>query len=95
MKTKLALLAVTILVGFSSTSASANPWKGVPPGFTAKASAPAKPAFKSCCETKTRYTTNGIKGGIVVNKSIVCNTGCAAPHAGKNCTAAERTQCAN
>jgi hypothetical protein len=94
MKTKL-LLAVATMVGFSSTSAIANPRKGVPPSFTAKASAPAKPAFKSCCDTKTRYTTNGIKNGIVVNKSIVCNTGCDAPHAGKNCTTAERTQCAD
>jgi len=31
----------------------------------------------------------------VVNKSIVCNTGCAVPHAGKSCTTAERKQCAN
>ncbi len=96
MKTKLTLLAVALVVSFSSTSASANPWKGLPPAFnTPKASAPAKPAFKSCCETKTRYSSNGIKNGLVVNKSIECNTGCAAPHAGKNCNNAERKQCAN
>lgn len=95
MKTKLALLAVTILVGFSSTSASANPWKGLPPGFHTPARSSSAPAFKSCCDSKTRYTTNGIKNGVVVNKSIVCNTGCAVPHAGKSCTAAERKQCAN
>lgn len=96
MKTKLTLLAVAFVVSFSSTSASANPWKGLPPAFTTpKASAPAKPAFKSCCENKTRYTSNGIKNGLVVNKSIECNTGCAMPHAGKNCSKTERQQCAN
>lgn len=94
MKTKLTLLAVALLVSFGSTTASANPWKGMPPNFAPKASAPAKPAFKGCCDTKTSYTTNGIKNGIVANKSIVCNTGCAAPHAGKNCDATERKQCA-
>jgi len=95
MKTKLTLLAVTILVGFGSTNASANPWKGLPPGFNTPSRAAVAPAFKSCCETKTRYTSNGIKNGIVANKSIACNTGCTVPHAGKNCTAAERKQCAN
>lgn len=95
MKTKLALLAVTILVGFSSTTALANPWKGLPPGFHTPARSSSAPAFKSCCENKTRYTSNGNKSGIVVNKSIVCNTGCSAPHAGKNCNAAERKQCAH
>ena len=95
MKTKLALLAVTILVGFSSTSAIANPWKGLPPGFHTPARSSSAPTFKSCCDSKTRYTSNGIKNGVVVNKSIVCNTGCAVPHAGKSCTTAERKQCAN
>ena len=47
MKTKLTLLAVALVVSFSSTSASANPWKGLPPAFTAhKASAREKTAFK-------------------------------------------------
>jgi len=93
MKTKLTVLAVALVVGFSSITASANPWKGLPPSVTAKA--PTKPAFKSCCETKTSYTTNGIKNGLVANKSIVCNTGCTVPHAGKSCSATERKQCAN
>ena len=93
MKTKLTVLAVALVVGFSSITASANPWKGLPPSVTAKA--PSRPAFKSCCETKTSYTTNGIKNGIVVNKSIVCNTGCSTPRAGKNCNTAERRQCAH
>lgn len=95
MKTKFAILAVTIFVGFSSTSASANPWKGLPPGFNTPARSSSAPAHKPCCDTKTRYTTNGIKSGIVVNKRIECNTDCAMPHAGKNCNSTERKQCAN
>ena len=93
MKTKLTVLAVALVVGFSSITASANPWKGLPPAVTAKA--PTKPVFKSCCETKTSYSTTPSGRGIQANKSIVCNTGCSAPHAGKNCNAAERKQCAN
>ncbi|HBJ85049.1 MAG TPA: hypothetical protein DDZ88_14495 [Verrucomicrobiales bacterium] len=95
MKTKLTLLAATLLVGFSSASVIANPWKGLPPSFAPKASAAAKPVFKSCCDTKTSYSTVPSGRGLQANKSIVCNTGCAAPHAGKNCNAAERKQCAN
>lgn len=41
MKTKLTLLAVALVVSFSSTSASANPWKGLPPAFTAPETAAA------------------------------------------------------
>lgn len=105
MKTKLTLLAVALVVSFSSTSALAGqPTRVIygPKGNILAVvrgdsvpSAPAKPAFKSCCETKTRYTSNGIKNGLVVNKSIECNTGCAMSHAGKNCNSAERKQCAN
>ncbi len=93
MKTKLTVLAVALVVGFSSITANANPWKGLPPSVTAKA--PTRPAFKSCCETKTSYSTALSGRGVHANKSIVCNTGCSAPHAGKNCNAAERKQCAN
>jgi len=95
MKTKLAILAVTLLVGFSATSALANPWKGLPPGFHTPARPSSVPALKACCEIKTRYTTNGIKNGLVANKSTVCNTGCTVPHVGESCTTKERKQCAN
>ncbi|MFO1486389.1 MAG: hypothetical protein U1F71_23705 [Verrucomicrobiaceae bacterium] len=95
MKTKLTLLAATLLVGFSATSAIANPWKGMPPVFTPKASAPAKPAFQGCCNTSTRYTTNQVKGGVQANKSITCNIGCNMPHAGKACPASALKHCAN
>ena len=93
MKTKLTVLAVALVAGFISITASANPWKGLPPSITAKA--PTKPAFKSCCATKTSYSTAPSGRGIQANKSIVCNTGCSVTHAGKNCNAAERKQCAN
>lgn len=95
MKTKLALLAVATIVGFSSTSAIAGRDWNYFPATPPKASAPAKPAFKSCCDTKTSYSMAPSGRGLQANKSIVCDTGCAAPHAGRNCTAAERTQCAN
>ncbi len=54
-----------------------------------------RPALKSCCDTRTNVMPAPSGKGVNVTKSIVCNTGCAAPHAGKNCTAAERKQCAN
>lgn len=95
MKTKLTLLAAALVVGFSATTATANPWKGLPFMPVAKPIAPAKPALNSCCENKTRYTTTGIKNGIVVNKSVECNTGCPVPHAGKSCSRSERKACAN
>lgn len=95
MKTKLTLLAVALVVSFSSTSAIAGRDWNYFPVTPPKASAPAKPAFKSCCETKTSYSTAPSGRGLQASKSIVCNTGCAAPHAAKNCNNAERQQCAN
>ncbi|SKA85236.1 hypothetical protein SAMN02745166_01120 [Prosthecobacter debontii] len=96
MKTKLTLLAATLLVGFASTSAQAIPsnWSFAN-GQTSAKSGSVKPVRMSCCDTKTSYRTAPGGRGLQVNKSIVCNTGCSAPRAAKNCTAAERKQCAN
>jgi hypothetical protein len=99
MKTKLILLAATLVVGFSSTSAIATP-PGM--GFYAVKVTPAVqaahaargPGLMSCCNTSARYTTGPGKGGVQANKSTACNTGCDVPHAGKNCSTTERKQCA-
>lgn len=92
MKTKLTLLAAALIVGFSATTASANPWKGMP--FVPPAKASTAPTLKSCCDVKTRYTTDS-KFGIKVNSETSCNTGCTMPHAGKSCSRSERKACAN
>ncbi|MFZ2281072.1 MAG: hypothetical protein WAW39_24950 [Prosthecobacter sp.] len=100
MKTKLTLLAATLIVGFSSTSATASPpgWdfygSKVTPAVSA-AHAARVHGLKSCCNTSTRYTTGPGKGGVQANRSVACNTGCNAPHNGKNCSTTERKQCAN
>lgn len=106
MKTKLALLAVALVVSFSSTSAFAGqPASRViygPKGNILAVvrgdsvpSAPAKPAFKACCDTRNNVLPNISGKGMTVTKQTTCNTGCAVPHAGKNCNNAERQQCAN
>lgn len=94
MKTKLTLLAVALVVSFSSTSAIAGRDFNYFPVTPPKASAPAKSAFKSCCDTSNMVMPNPSGKGVTVTKRIDCNTGCSAPHVGKNCTAAERKQCA-
>jgi hypothetical protein len=103
MKTKFALLAIML-------SAVSGAFAGQPASRViydskghilavvrsdATANAPAKPSLKPCCDTRTNVMPNPSGKGVNVTKSIVCNTGCAAPHAGKSCTAAERKQCAN
>ena len=105
MKTKLALLAVALVVSFSSTSAFAGqPTRVIygPKGnilavvrADSTPSTPAKPAFKACCDTRNNVMPNASGKGVTVTKQTTCNTGCAAPHAGNNCTAAERKQCTN
>ena len=100
MKTKLTLLAATLIVGFSSTNASASPtgWDfyGAKVTLSVSAAHAAKtPSLKSCCNTSTRYSTGPGKGGIQASSSTACNTGCDAPHAGKNCSTTERKQCSN
>lgn len=106
MKTKLILLAVALVVSFSSTSAFAGqPATRVIYGHKGNIlavlrndstpSTPAKPAFKSCCDTRNIVMPNLSGKGMTVTKSITCNTGCAAPRAGKNCNNAERKQCAS
>lgn len=99
MKTQLTLLAATLVIGFSATSATASPpgWDfyaaKVTPAVSA-AHAAHTPGLKSCCNTSTRYTTGPGKGGVQANRSIGCNTGCEVSHVGKNCSTTERKQCA-
>ncbi|MBB5036360.1 hypothetical protein HNQ64_000594 [Prosthecobacter dejongeii] len=96
MKMKLTLLVATLLFGFASTSVQAVPsnWSFAN-GQTSAKSGSVKSERMSCCDTKTSYSTTPGGRGLQANKSIVCNTGCSVRHAAKNCTAAERKQCAN
>ncbi|MBX7210155.1 MAG: hypothetical protein K1X78_17685 [Verrucomicrobiaceae bacterium] len=95
MKTKLTLLAAALIVGISSTSAFAGRDWNYFPAAPSRTSAPVKAAFKSCCDTRNVVMPNASGKGVTVNKNVTCNTGCAAPHAGKSCDTKERKVCAN
>jgi hypothetical protein len=98
MKTKLTLLAATILVGFSATTASATPTNWSFANGQMEASAKpvgSKSGLKTCFTTLTRYITGPQKGGVKAETSTVCNTGCDTPHLAKNCTSKELKQCVN
>ena len=94
-----ALLAATLVIGFSATSASATP-----PGmdFYAVKVTPAvqaahaanSPGLKSCFDIRTPVTAGPNKGGAQADRTTTCNTGCNMPHAGKACPANALKHCA-
>ncbi len=100
MKTKLTLLAATLIVGFSSTSATASPsgWDfyglKVTPAVQAGHAAHS-PGLKSCFDIRTPVTAGPNKGGAQADRTTTCNTGCNMPHAGKACPVNTLKHCAN
>lgn len=99
MKTKLTLLAATLIVGFSASNALASPpnWDfyavKVTPAVQA-AHAARSPGSKACFDTRANVTTGPNKGGAQAIPRTVCNTGCNMPHAGKACSANALKHCA-
>lgn len=98
MKTKLILLATTLIAGFSASNASASPpnWDfyatKVTPAVQAAHTA-RSPGSKACFETRANVTTGPSKGGAQALPSTICNTRCNVPHAGNACSAKALKHC--
>jgi hypothetical protein len=99
MKTKLTLLAATLIIGFSASNTLASPpnWdfyavKVTPAVQTAHAGR--SPGLKACFDTRSSVTTGPNKGGAQAISSTECNSGCNMPHAGKACSANALKHCA-
>lgn len=84
MKTKLAILALTVLAGAGATQVLAGPdWLYYPHAVAPKVTPPIKAAAKSCCENRTVVTPPSSGKGVNVSQQMQCK----APPVGKHCDA--------
>lgn len=99
MKTKLTLLAATLLVGFSAASVSASPDKD----FSGVRTAPkdnihyplaGQAGLKSCCDLRAPQVPGPNKGGWQADRSVACRPACTMPQTANTCNGLARNRCA-